>query len=253
VVYTDTVTLGSIAIENQPVEVETSEASTFEIPGFDGIIGLALGSNGISQPNVPTFLESIYGLQVLESQVYTAKLTRPNETVGFYTFGYIDEPTLGGQTPLYTPLVPTGPGFWAFPSTTANIGGNEISIPDNVAIADTGTTLILLSSDTVVNEIYSLLGGGCLNTTGGNPTCIYPQNADIPSITLYIGEYPVTLDPQDFAIAPAGEGYEGYNVGAVQPSTSGFDIFGDAFLINIYAIFDFGNEQFGFVPRAPGT
>lgn len=86
VVYHDIVTLGSIELQNSPVEIATEEASQFSTdPGFYGIIGLGLGPNHISQPNIPTFLESIYDL--LESPVYTAKLIRPNENVGFYTFG----------------------------------------------------------------------------------------------------------------------------------------------------------------------
>jgi aspergillopepsin I len=251
VVYTDTVTFGSITLQNQPVEVATS--TTFDDIGYDGILGISLGQNGISPSGTfPTFLNSVYDL--LEEPVFTAKLTRPSETMGFYTFGYIDVDTLGGQTVLSTSVFPTEPGYWAFPSTVANIGGNLISIPDNVAIADTGTTLIKIN-ELVLNEIYSLLGGGCDTTGLGNTPCIFPQNADIPSITLYVGEYGVTLDPEDLIFSPAGGEYQDYYVGSVQPSTEGFDVFGDYFLRNIYAIFNFtnGNQQFAFVPRVPGT
>jgi Eukaryotic aspartyl protease len=72
---------------------------------------------------------------------------------------------------------------------------------------------------------------------------------------LYVGEYGVTLDPEDLIFSPAGGEYQDYYVGSVQPSTEGFDVFGDYFLRNIYAIFNFtnGNQQFAFVPRVPGT
>ena len=166
VVYYDTVTFGSITLQNQAVEVATEEASTFSTdPGFDGILGLSLGPNHISQPNVPTFLESVYDL--LESPLFTAKLTRPNENVGFYTFGYIDAGTLGGRTPQYTPVYTTGYSsiYWSFPSTIAKIGGQSVPVPaDNIAIADTGTTLIYVN-DVLLNEIYTALRGTC-STTG---------------------------------------------------------------------------------------
>jgi hypothetical protein len=260
VVYTDTVTFGSITLPNQPVEVAREEASMFSSPGFDGILGLGLGPNHVSQANVPTFRESVYDL--LELPLFTAKLTRPNENVGFYTFGYIDASTLGGRTPQYTPVKTTGDSaiyWWSFPSANSEIGGQSVpGLPaDNIAIADTGTSLIYVNDD-LVNAIYTALRGGCETTGLGDTPCIFPQNADIPSITLYIGEYPVTLDSQDIIVGPAGEGYEDYYVGSVQPRTyinSPVDVFGDRFLRNIYAIFDFtnGDEKFGFVTRAKDT
>lgn len=251
VVYTDTVTFGGITLQNQPVEVATS--SSFDIAHFDGILGVSLGANGISPTGPPTFLSSVYNL--LEGPVYTAKLTRPSENSGFYTFGYIDADTVGGQQIQWTPVVATEQGYWAFSSTIANVGGNAVSLPsDNIAIADTGTTLIYVS-DPIIDEIYTLLGGNC-DTTGlsVNP-CIFPQNANIPSITLYVGGYGVTLGPDDIDSGVAADQYEGYVIGTVQPRSTSFDIFGDVWLRNVYAMFDFtnGNPQFGVVPRAPGT
>lgn len=169
----------------------------------------------------------------------------------------IDTDTLGGQIPQYTPVYTSGnsSAYWSFRSTAAMIGAQSVpGIPaDNIAIADTGTTPILVN-DVLLDEIYIALGGTC-STTGldGNP-CIFPQNSEIPSITLYVGEYSVTLNTEDLIF----EDYGDYYIGSVQSRTqanSQVDVFGDCFLRNIYAIFDFtsGNEQFGFVTRAPET
>lgn len=249
VVYIDTVTFGSIVLENQPVEVATD---TTMVAPVDGIIGVSLAANRISPPGIPTFLDGVYNL--LEAPVFTAKLTRPQENVGFYTFGYIDADTVGGQTIQWTPVVATDTSSWAFSSTMANIGGSMISLPGNVAVADTGTSTIRLNN-VLINEIYNLLGGNCNADLPENP-CVFPETAVIPSITLYVGDYGVTLSPDDIAMGVA-EGYEGYVVGSVQPRIAGvgYDIFGDVWLNNVYAIFDFtsGNNQFGVVLRAPGT
>lgn len=249
VVYYDTVTFGNIYLENQPVEV--ANISTMVSP-VDGILAVSLGSNTITPPGYPTFLESVY--DYLAQPVFTAKLTRPEEDVGFYTFGYIDSDTVGEQTIQWTPVLSTDAGYWAFASTIADIGGNVLSLPGNVAIADTGTTLIRIN-DYVVGEIYGLLGGTCETSMSDTP-CIYPENATVPSITLYVGNYGVTLGPDDLNFGPV-DAYPGYIVGSVQPrfEVADVDIFGDVWLNNVYAIFDFtaGNPQFGFVPRAPGT
>ena len=251
VVYTDTVTFGSLILQNQLVEVATK---TTMIDPVDGIIGLSLGTNGISPPGLPTFLDNIYG--VLQEPVFTAKLTRPTENVGFYTLGFIDADTVGGRLIQWTPVVPTEVGSWAFSSTTANIGGTVISLPaSNIAVADTGTSLIRIN-DLVINELYRVLNGSC-NTDLTDTPCIFPENAEIPSITLYVGDYGVTLSPQDIVWGTA-QGYPGYLIGSVQPRVelaSNVDTFGDVWLNNVYAIFDFtsGNQQFGVVARAPGT
>ena len=249
VVYTDTVTFGNIILQNQPLEIVTK---TTMVAPVNGMIGLSLGINGILPRGVPTFLESVYS--VLQEPIFTAKLTRHTEqTVGFYTFGYIDADTVGGHPIQWTPVLATMGGFWAFPSTVANIGGNVISLPGNVAFGDTGTTLIRIN-DLVINELYRILNGSC-NTNLAHTPCIFPENAEIPSITLYVGEYGITLSPEDI-VWDTAEGYPGYIVGSVQPRVDpNFDIFGDVWLNNVYAIFDFtsGNQQFGVVPRAPGT
>jgi len=248
VVYTDTVTFGDITLHNYPVAVATT--TDFVDPGLDGILGVSLGVNGVSPDGIPTFLNSVYGL--LEEPVFTAKLTRPGENAGFYTFGYIDD-TLGGQTIQWAPVVPTNDqGYWAFPSTIANIGGNIVYPPaDNIAFADTGTTLIFLN-EAVLNEIYRLLEGTCDTTGLGDTPCIFPKNAQVPSITLYVQDHGVTLNPEDLVWK---EYSEDYYVGSVQPRTGSYDVFGDYFLRNVYAVFDFtnGSPQFGFVPRAPET
>jgi len=56
--------------------------------------------------------------------------------------------------------------------------------------------------------------------------------------------------PRDLSYAPA---YPGWIYGGFQDrGDQDFDIFGDVFLKNVYALWDVKNKKFGCVPRAPG-
>jgi hypothetical protein len=66
-----------------------------------------------------------------------------SDATSFYTFGYIDQSALAGQTPSYTP-VDNSQGFWTFASESAQVGEQTITRSGNTSIADTGTTLALV-------------------------------------------------------------------------------------------------------------
>ena len=70
--------------------------------------------------------------------------------------GYIDEDLTKGKDIHYTDIV--SDQWWTYKSETITIDGEEISVPGNVSIPDTGTTLCLLSSD-ICKKIYSKIPG----------------------------------------------------------------------------------------------
>jgi hypothetical protein len=51
-----------------------------------------------------------------------------------------------------------GDSWWTYASETFTIGDEVVSVPGNVAIPDTGTTLALVS-DAVCNKIYGKIPG----------------------------------------------------------------------------------------------
>jgi len=252
VVYLDTVTFGNISVTKQSIEVATSiHGSSIQQTPYDGIIGLNLGSNTIS-PAEPTFLDNVYGS--LDSPVFTTKLTRSGEADGYYTFGYINQTVVGNETIHYANIVDTTVGYWAFNSSLAIIGGHTVPLPANVAFADTGTAYICVSYN---EAYYSLIEGANCNANIPFSPCIYPANVELPPITMYIGDYGITLTDADLNWGSAASyGYEGYNIGSLQPRIKGipYDIFGVPLLVNVYAVYNFtkGQEKLGVVPRARG-
>ena len=155
--------------------------------------------------------------------------------------------------------MPNSLGFWEFSSASATVGGNVLSRPaGNTAVADTGTTLILVD-DGLLALIYAPLGGIFdPNLAGGNGAWVYPDtvtDAEFPIITLAVGDFEITLHPGDMN---RGEAYAtgGWILGGIQSRGSNtFDIFGDVWLNNVYAIFDLTQDvaRIGVVPRAYGT
>lgn len=260
VVYSDTISIEGIIINGQAVEAASDVTGNLLEAPIDGILGMSLlAAQTSGEPSVLANLVN-HGLQ---SELFTAKLTREQETnvPGFYTFGYIDGQTVGDQIIRYTDIIPNPPGFWEFSSATATVGGNVLYRPaGNTAVADTGTTLILVD-DGLLASIYEPLGGRIdpnLAGVGGSGLWVYPDtvtDADFPIISLAVGDFEITLHPGDMN---RGEAYttNGWIIGAMQSrGSNNYDIFGDVWLNNVYAIFDLTQEvpRLGVVPRAYGT
>ena len=124
----------------------------------DGLLGLAFGSiNTVTPTPVQTPVENMITEEDIpaSAELFTAKLgswrdaAEPDKGDSFYTFGYIDQATVAasGQKIAYTP-VDNSQGFWSFASSSATVNGKVIDQCGNTAIADTGTTLALVSDAT---------------------------------------------------------------------------------------------------------
>jgi hypothetical protein len=258
VVYNDTLGIAGIMVPNQAVEAAVQVDQGSLNMEADGLLGLSLGSNTIGTGTTPTTLYNLFfgkntSPQLTTSRVFTCALTRPNETGGFYTFGYIDQQLVNNQSIQYTPIVTAGNpnGYWTFQSDYFVINGQQVPRPGNMAFADTGTTLILVADD-ILPLIYAPLGGRYDPNVQG---WVFPStvtDAQVPTLGFPAGNNIVTLALTDIA---RGLVDENWIFGAIQSRGDfNFDIFGDVWLRNIYAIFDVmdGNDaQFGLVPRAP--
>ncbi|KAL9597605.1 MAG: hypothetical protein Q9219_005044 [cf. Caloplaca sp. 3 TL-2023] len=277
-VGTDNVNIGGLVVEGQSIELARTLSPQFASGVGDGLLGLAFGSiNTVTPKPVATPVESMIAQNDIPktSELFTAYLGRkllmkpisrsdanrimigsykdkndPDHGISFYTFGYIDEKALAGQTPYYTPI-DKSQGFWQFKSITASVNGKKIDRSGNTAIADTGTTLALVD-DNLCQAIYDAIPGAKYDEQ--QQGYLFPSDtpADkLPVVAFDIGGKEFAVQKEDLAFASAGNNmtYGGIQSRGDLP----FDILGDTWLKAVYAIFDQGNNRFGVVVRSDPT
>jgi hypothetical protein len=167
----------------------------------------------------------------------------------FYTFGYIDQEVLDrcGVAEPHWVGIDTTKGFWQFASPAASINGKVIDRGPNTAIADTGTTLALVSDD-LCKEIYGAIPDAKFDEK--NQGWVFPIGTPVdklPNVTFAVGDKQFEVQKEDLGFAKVGNGMQ---YGGIQSrGDSKFDILGDTWLKAVYAIFDQGKKRFGCVQR----
>ncbi|KIM76739.1 hypothetical protein PILCRDRAFT_640972 [Piloderma croceum F 1598] len=246
-VFTDVVAIGAISIPNQAVELAEKLSSSFQQDnGSDGLLGLAWPSlNTVTPTQQATPVDNMINLNIISPALFTANLDRGDDN-GFYTFGVIDAAKAGvSESDIFYTAVDNSQGFWMFPSTQAVVNGNPISLSGNTAIADTGTTLALMS-DSVVSAIYDAIPGSKMDSTQGG--FVYPEDATVPDVEIAVGDNTFKINATDFSLGSAGAGML---FGGIQSrGSNGFDILGDVFLKSVYVVFDQGNTRIGVAQRS---
>ncbi|SPQ21001.1 86947e86-62a6-4305-9edb-9ac2d935c0ef [Thermothielavioides terrestris] len=257
----DVLSIGGLTIKNQAIEIATTMSDQFSQGSMDGLLGLAFSkintveTNGQPDPQ-PTPVENMITQEDIpeDSELFTSAMysTKDQGEQSFYTFGWIDQDLVkaSGQDISWT-NVDTSQGFWMFPSESATVNGKKLTLSGNKAIADTGTTLALVS-DEVCEALYSQIQGSYYSEQYQG--YIIPKSItadDLPDFSVAVGDKEFVIQKEDllFALADDSSWY-----GAVQSrGENPFDILGDAFLKSIYAIWDQGNSRFGAVPKIEKT
>ncbi|KAJ6256488.1 Penicillopepsin [Drechslerella dactyloides] len=228
-VYTDAVTIGGLTVQKQAIELAKKVSSSFVSDTLDGLVGLAFSSiNQVSPRPQKTFLENV--MSQLDEKVLTADLK--HQETGTYEFGNIDKSKYTGEI-TYTD-VDNSQGFWEFDA------GNGAT-----AIADTGTTLLLMSNS-IVKKYYSKVKGAKLDNTQGGYT--FPCNTKLNDLTVTVGDGQATIPGKYLNYAPVSEG-SSTCFGGLQGYDGNMYIYGDIFLKAFYSIFDFGNTRFGWASK----
>ncbi|KAF2466224.1 aspergillopepsin A precursor [Lindgomyces ingoldianus] len=257
-VGTDTIDLGGLKVEGQAIELAKELSQQFVQGNGSGLLGLAFSSiNTVSPTPQKTPVDNMIDQKDITQQLFTAYLgswrdtDEPDKGESFYTFGYIDQDTMtaaGATEPNYAD-VDNSQGFWQVQSTRAVVAGKTIDRSGNTSIMDTGTTLCLVD-DTLVEAVYAAIPGAKYDQN--NQGYVFPSNTtadQLPEITLAIGDNQVAFQKEDLGFADAGNNMV---YGSIQSRGSmNMDIYGDAVLKAIYAIFDMnnGSPRFGWIQR----
>jgi hypothetical protein len=180
-VGTDTVSIGGVSVSGQAIELATKVSASFIADtNSNGLVGLAFSTLNTVQPNKQrTFFDNV--MPSLPTPVFTADLRQ--DEVGAYEFGAIDASRFQGD--LTWAPINTANGFWQFSSTKFSVGdGQVLNAIGGSAIADTGTTLILVNP-AVVNAYYGQVAGAVNNATVGGIT--FPCDAVLPDLFVDVG------------------------------------------------------------------
>jgi len=203
----------------------------------------------ISQSDIPK------GEELFTAWLGASRDSSSAQQNSFYTFGFIDNDALSSINATadgmhYTP-VDNSQGFWQFSSESTAVNGTPVAQRGNTAIADTGTTLALVS-DAVVKALYAAIPGSKYDST--QQGYLIPSDIDVstlPTFTVDVGGQSFTIQKEDLLYSDVGNGF---TYGGVQSrGEQDFDILGDTFLKSVYAVFDQGNKRFGVVQRTGST
>ncbi|GKT41677.1 aspergillopepsin-1 [Colletotrichum spaethianum] len=247
-VYMDTVTIGGVTVENQAVEAATQVSASFSRnANQSGLVGLAFGTiNTVKPAKQKTFFEN--AMNNLATPLFTANLKKG--AAGNYNFGFLDPTEFTGDI-HFVPANTTN-GFWQFTAQGFAIGSNG-SAPTSApheAIADTGTTLMLLP-DAIVSAYYQRIASAKFDSTNGG--FVFNCKDQIPSFTVDLGTYQAVVPPDFMIFAPVdGDTVETSTTcfGGLQSSAAlPFAIYGDVFLKSQYVVFHGGNNQLGFATK----
>lgn len=268
-VYADKVVVGGATATSQAVEAATSISTEFVSENSDGLMGLGFGiSNTIRPQKQPTFFENIKSS--LQLPVFAVSLKK--NATGTYDFGFIDPNKYTVSLDNFAILracltkakgeiqyigVNSSRGYWEFTMTGYAVGNATTTIPaDFQAIADTGTTLMLLPP-AIVDAYYVQVPNSQDSSSEGG--FVFPCDTILPDLTVTMGggngdgsataTIPGELMNRSLSTTGSGLCY-----GGIQQTSDGFSIWGDVFLKSQFVVFDGSDPpRLGFAPQADGV
>lgn len=251
VVGFDQVEIGNMKIQKQAVQLASSINGPQFIQGTaDGILGLGFGNlNSVQPKRVQTPLENMITQGIMRESLFTVSFNPQNS---FYSFGFVDEETRAGRDFHYVD-VDQSQGYWNFNSRYARIGDKVFRRTAGMAIADTGSSIILTHPH-LVWKLYNSIDGAFYDSR--QPGWVYPEGATVPEVAFSVGNdqsVMIYIDKDNMRHSDLGSGFifgaiqenPAYNAGGRQ-----FDIFGTPFLRQVYAVFDIRGRRFGVIKES---
>ncbi|KAK1782714.1 aspartic peptidase domain-containing protein [Copromyces sp. CBS 386.78] len=249
-VYLDKVSIGGVEVGKQAIESATYVSNSFtNDAASSGLVGLAFDSiNQVKPRKQKTFFGN--AIEDLAMPLFTANLNKAEP--GNYNFGFIDPTEFVG--PISFVEVNSSRGFWEFEVTGYTLPASNITEPNNktdvfqsmphAAIADTGTTLLMLPQPIVDAYYTQIAKARSDNYYGGY---VFPCNADLPDLILHIGSYKARLTGDLIKYAPADTddfATSKWCYGGLQ-SAQGFPfaIYGDIFFKAQFVVFQGGETD----------
>ncbi|PWY66072.1 aspergillopepsin I precursor [Aspergillus heteromorphus CBS 117.55] len=242
-VYKDVVTVGGVTATKQAVEAASQISEEFvEDTANDGLLGLAFSSINTVQPQAQTtFFDTVK--DQLDSPLFAVALK--HDAPGVYDFGFIDGSKYTGALAYVD--VDSSEGYWGFTADGYAVGDADVNDDGFRAIADTGTTLILLD-DSTISAYYAQVSKAENSASAGG--YVFPCSASLPDFTVVIGGYSAVVPGTYINYAPVSTGSSTCYGGLQSNSGLGLSILGDVFLKSQYVVFDSEGPRLGVAAQA---
>ncbi|CDM31121.1 Peptidase A1 [Penicillium roqueforti FM164] len=246
----DVVSIGGVKVAGQAFGLPTEISQTFaDDTKSNGLVGLGFSSiNTVLPQRQNTFFDNV--APNLDEPVFTVRLL--SNGVGEYEFGTVDPTKYQGV--MANVSVDSSNGFWQFDSAQYAIGEGPLHTIAKApqAIADTGTSLMMVSPE-VAEAYYKQVDGGLYaNNANGY---IFPCTSSLPTLSVAIGSgYLVTVPGSFMNWSEVGTNTttgETVCYGGLQSSgSSTMAIYGDVFLKALFVVFDKRGPSLGFAAPA---
>ncbi|KAF9898208.1 hypothetical protein BX616_004337, partial [Lobosporangium transversale] len=235
--------IGSLQFQGIAGVVTTNQA---RLPGsVDGIMGLWYYASGSDIPilnvlkNTTALTENMIGVWLQKSSG-SSRATSPG---GEITFGGVNPARYTGEI-TYVDCVAMRP--WSIPVNGMTVNGKDIPTNGAIAAIDTGTTAMLMPKTTADAINSAIPGAISLPQEGG--LWVLPCSGDAP-ITITFGNFKAEIPYTSLAMQSTRQRTsQGYycTSAAMFPTgeTATIDewLIGDAFLTNVYSVFDFNTN-----------
>ncbi|KAG8753205.1 Type I transmembrane sorting receptor [Ceratobasidium sp. 428] len=240
-IFADTVTVAGLTVKDQFLSAVTAESDSFAQDPSDGLMGLAFSS--ISNMGKPTPIENMKSAGIIESATFAFKLASTGSEL---FIGGTNSALFTGDI-TFSPL--TSKTFWL--TNGAATAGDQEAYSGGMII-DSGTTLIVGPKDSVDSFWKAAGGEQCdAKVCGGDGFYTY-DCASPPSVAFDFGKDSFAMSPDTLTIGATDDSKKTC-VGAIM-ATDGVPndawIVGDAFMRNVYTVFDADNAQVGFAKLA---
>ena len=238
----DTVEIGSGSVESQSFIVVSYEED-FEGMVADGILGM--GFPELSDMDPPLVLQ-MYQQKVIDSPVFSVYLSNNDfgmsveEMESSVLFGGSDVEKYSGSSALdYLDLVYTG--YWSVELTKIVLDGSTINSVANLAILDTGTSLLIGPQQDVQAILTRITKGKECYSSSGIMVCSCTKKSDFDSIEFWLQGKRFVIMPEEYILMDQGQC-------AMLVASIGVNVWilGDVFLRSYYTVYDMENLKIGY-------
>ncbi len=205
---------------------------------MDGILGLGRSKSNVM--GVPTVMEALSSARLLKEKILGINLQRNADgaTDGVVNFGAVDPSKYTGDL-SYTNSI-SKDGLWEVPVEDAGVDGRGSGFSGKTAIIDTGTSFVLLPP----NDAKKLLAPIPNIKPSGESFSLPCSTKAVLQFTFSGVTYNVST--KDYIGKPVAGG-DLCNCNIIGRQTFGPNqwLIGDAFLKNVYTVFDFDKNRIG--------